>query len=206
MDERSRGGLGIGLALVKRLIGLHGGSISVHSAGVGQGTQVTMRLPAAPQNQAAAPATAAAASHAPDSAQSKRRILIVDDNEDALESLATLLRFGGHDVRTAANGFLALDAAPRFLPEIAVLDIGMPGLDGYELARRMRAQPWGQTMVLIALTGWGQESDRRRSSEAGFDSHWVKPLDIELFSSYLGRLCPPQRPQPWPLAHARHAT
>jgi len=206
MDERSRGGLGIGLALVKRLIGLHGGSISVDSAGVGRGTQVIIRLPAAPQDQNAVPTAAAAASHALDGAQSKRRILIVDDNEDALESLATLLRFGGHDVRTAANGFLALDAAPRFLPEIAVLDIGMPGLDGYELARRMRAQPWGQTMVLIALTGWGQDSDRRRSSDAGFDSHWVKPLDIELFSNYLDRLHPPQHSQPRPLAHARHAT
>jgi CheY-like chemotaxis protein len=91
-------------------------------------------------------------------------------------------------VRTAANGFVALDAAPIFQPEVAVLDIGMPGLDGYELARRIRAQSWGRTMVLVALTGWGQEADRRRSREAGFDSHWVKPLDVDNFARYIERL------------------
>jgi CheY-like chemotaxis protein len=91
-------------------------------------------------------------------------------------------------VCTAGNGFVALDRAPAFGPEVAVLDIGMPGLDGYELARRIRAQPWGRSMVLVALTGWGQEADRRRSREAGFDSHWVKPLDVDRFARYIGHL------------------
>ena len=103
-------------------------------------------------------------------------------------SLANLLGLDGHEVCTAANGFLALDKAPEFRPEVAVLDIGMPGIDGYELARRIRAQSWGGSMVLVALTGWGQEADRRRSREAGFDSHWVKPLDVDNFARYIERL------------------
>lgn len=203
MDERSRGGLGIGLALVKRLVDLHDGSVKVFSAGVGQGTEFTIRLPAAriePITSSAAQAGSSAsvppASPSEDvAANARRRILIVDDNQDALESLATLLSMAGHDIRTASDGFLALDAAPGFLPEIAVLDIGMPGLDGYELARRIRAQPWGKFMVLIALTGWGQENDRRRSSDAGFDSHWLKPLNIDLFSKYLEHLYEPAESQ-----------
>ncbi len=103
-------------------------------------------------------------------------------------SLANLLGLDGHEVCTAPNGFLALDAGPAFRPEVAVLDIGMPGLDGYELARRIRAQSWGRSLVLVALTGWGQEADRRRSREAGFDSHWVKPLDVDNFARYTERL------------------
>jgi signal transduction histidine kinase len=182
MHGRSRGGLGIGLALVKRLVEMHGGSVEIRSGGTGQGTEFLIRLPAAPGAEAAAPAEAAPPAPSTDS---KRRILIVDDNEDALMSLANLLGLDGHEVRTAANGFLALDAAPAFQPEVAVLDIGMPGLDGYELARRIRAQSWGHSMVLVALTGWGQESDRRRSREAGFDSHWVKPLDVDNFARYI---------------------
>jgi signal transduction histidine kinase len=206
MDERARGGLGIGLALVKRLIELHGGSISVYSAGAGQGTEFTIRLLAAAEQQpsdgalqpdAAGMAGAVDGGAAAGAAEglgsgnglaARRRILIVDDNHDALESLATLLNLAGHDARSAADGPTALETAPSFQPEIAVLDIGMPGMDGYELARRMRATPWGKGLVLIALTGWGQDSDRRRSSEAGFDSHWVKPLDVEQFARYLDRL------------------
>jgi signal transduction histidine kinase len=191
MDERSRGGLGIGLALVKRLVTLHGGSISAHSAGAGRGTEFVIRLPAATPERTPAPATvSASALAAPATAvpTARHRILLVDDNHDALESLASLLSLAGHEIRTAADGFLALETAPQFLPEVAVLDIGMPGIDGYELARRIRAQPWGNSMLLVALTGWGQESERRSSREAGFDSHWVKPLDIELFSRYLQRL------------------
>jgi signal transduction histidine kinase len=186
MDGRSRGGLGIGLALVKRLVEMHGGSVEIRSGGAGQGTEFLIRLPAAPPAEAtpAAPAPPVTTS----SADTRRRILIVDDNEDALMSLANLLGLDGHQVCTAGNGFLALDRAPAFRPEVAVLDIGMPGLDGFELARRIRAQPWGHSMVLVALTGWGQEADRRRSREAGFDSHWVKPLDVDRFARYIERL------------------
>jgi signal transduction histidine kinase len=186
MDGRSRGGLGIGLALVKRLVEMHGGSVEIRSGGTGQGTEFLIRLPAALPADAAPGALSAPVIAA--STDTKRRILIVDDNEDALMSLANLLGLDGHEVRTAANGFVALDAAPIFQPEVAVLDIGMPGLDGYELARRIRAQSWGRTMVLVALTGWGQEADRRRSREAGFDSHWVKPLDVDNFARYIERL------------------
>jgi CheY-like chemotaxis protein/anti-sigma regulatory factor (Ser/Thr protein kinase) len=217
MDERSRGGLGIGLALVKRLVDLHDGSVSVYSAGVGLGTEFTIRLPAAQTEQDSRPAAEPQAAEPTAPIACKRRLLLVDDNQDALASLATLLRLAGHDIHTAADGFLALEAAPRFLPEIGVLDIGMPGLDGYELARRMRKQPWGKSMVLIALTGWGQENDRRRSREAGFDSHWLKPLDMDQFMSYLERLDEPAearepgakggaRVRIWPRSPAQRAT
>jgi CheY-like chemotaxis protein len=114
--------------------------------------------------------------------------LVADDNSDALESLATLLELGGHEVFSAANGALALESAERNLPEVALLDIGMPKLDGYEVARRIRAQPWGRGITLVALTGWGQDSDRRRSGEAGFDTHLVKPLDLDKLTELLGRL------------------
>ena len=120
--------------------------------------------------------------------QVRRRILVADDNSDSLESLATLLELGGHEVFSAANGALALESAERNLPDVALLDIGMPKLDGYEVARRIRAQPWGRGMTLVALTGWGQDSDRRRSGEAGFDSHLVKPLDLDKLTELLGRL------------------
>jgi CheY-like chemotaxis protein len=120
--------------------------------------------------------------------QIRRRILVADDNSDALESLAILLELGGHEVFSAANGALALESAERNLPEVALLDIGMPKLDGYEVARRIRAQPWGRRITLVALTGWGQDSDRRRSGEAGFDSHLVKPLDLDKLMELLGRL------------------
>ncbi|HEY6452710.1 MAG TPA: response regulator [Steroidobacteraceae bacterium] len=225
LDERSRGGLGIGLALVKRLVNLHQGSVNVHSAGVGQGTEFTIRLPAAPEELTASAAAGAAVGPGPVTATAgaRRRILVVDDNQDALESLATLLSVAGHDIRTAADGFSALELAPHFQPEVAVLDIGMPGIDGYELARRIRAQPWGDGVVLIALTGWGQESDRKRSNDAGFDSHWVKPLDMDVFTRYLLRLSEPPGPDPkdaeeltrlpgreraqtWPRWRARSAT
>jgi signal transduction histidine kinase len=201
MDERSRGGLGIGLALVKRLVELHGGSVGVQSAGAGQGTEFTVRLPAMtaelPAAMPAALETGRFAAAAPNpaapserqgSVSARLRILIADDNRDALESLAVLLRLAGYETRTAADGFMALETAPSFMPDVALLDIGMPKLDGYELARRIRAQPWGRAVVLVALTGWGQESDRRRSRDAGFDAHWVKPLDVERFTEYLANL------------------
>ncbi len=217
MDGRSRGGLGIGLALVKRLVEMHGGSVGVHSAGSGHGTEFIIRLPAATPQIWTPPTASPMAGEAPAAGHSSepgaarggngtfthRRMLLVDDNQDALMSLASLLSLEGHDVRTASDAFQALQIAPHLQPEVAVLDIGMPGMDGYELARRIRAEPWGRRMVLVALTGWGQEGDRRRSRDAGFDSHWVKPLDIDLFTRYLGCFEDPAKPRPESAAIAR---
>lgn len=108
-----------------------------------------------------------------------RRILVVDDNHDSAESLARLLQLMGHEIAIAYDGLSAMDSAQAFLPEVVLLDVGLPGLDGYEVARRIRAEPWGKTMTLIAATGWGQAEDRRRSRAAGFDYHMVKPVDLD---------------------------
>ena len=128
--------------------------------------------------------------------ESRRRILVADDNGDALETLAMLLELSGHQVIAANSGHRALELAARHRPEIALLDIGMPDLDGYEVVRRLRAEAWGRSMCLIALTGWGQDSDRRLSREAGFDAHLVKPLDLKALTELLGAL-------PWPPAAAQ---
>jgi signal transduction histidine kinase len=170
------GGLGIGLALVRALIELHGGEIQAASAGVDQGSEFTVRLPLLEGVQAGADANPVALK--PGSALPVRRnILIADDNQDALESLALMLRMEGHEVHCASDGEEALHLAGLRRPEIVVLDVGMPKLDGCEVARRIRAESWGRAAVLVALTGWGQEVDRRRSREAGFDMHLVKPVD-----------------------------
>jgi CheY-like chemotaxis protein len=132
-----------------------------------------------------------------DGPEVSRRILLADDNTDALESLATVLRLRGHEVYSAPNGAMALETAVRCMPEVALLDIGMPLLDGYEVARRIRAQDWGKAVTLVALTGWGQESDRRRSQEAGFDTHLVKPLDLDKLTALLAQL-PAQASAPVP--------
>ena len=190
LDRRSdhaHSGLGIGLALVRRLLQMHDGTISAHSEGPGRGSEFVIRLPLLLETTQSAngqqPATRADAVP-----PVRRRILVADDNADALETLATVLELGGHEVFSAANGSLALECAERHLPEVALLDIGMPLLDGYEVARRIRAQAWGKRITLVALTGWGQDSDRRRSQEAGFDSHLVKPLDLEKLTQLLARL------------------
>jgi signal transduction histidine kinase len=204
-SHRSQSGLGIGLALVRKLLEMHGGTVTASSEGDGLGSEFLITLPvisservrvvsdnqANDQAAADAPASADASATAP----VRRRILVADDNSDALESLATLLELGGHEVFSAANGALALESAERNLPEVALLDIGMPKLDGYEVARRIRAQPWGRRITLVALTGWGQDSDRRRSGEAGFDTHLVKPLDLDKLTDLLGRL-PVQAAEP----------
>lgn len=202
-DGRTQGGLGIGLALVRQLVQMHGGTVSAASDGPGKGAEFVIRLPAvkeeAPREREPANMTveASGASEvasvvAPLAAASAervaRRILIADDNNDALESLATLLQLNGHEVFTATNGGTALQCAERQRPEVVLLDIGMPILDGYEVAKRIRQHPWGQRITLVALTGWGQDSDRRRSREAGFDSHLVKPLDLETLTDLLARL------------------
>src|SRR4051812_22810454 len=188
---RAQSGLGIGLALVRKLLEMHGGSVSAFSEGNGRGSEFLITLPVIPSEITAGNGRTAVeldSNGAGEAVQVRRRILVADDNSDALESLATLLELGGHEVFSAANGALALESAERNLPEVALLDIGMPKLDGYEVARRIRAQPWGRRITLVALTGWGQESDRRRSGEAGFDSHLVKPLDLDKLTALLERL------------------
>jgi signal transduction histidine kinase len=198
---RSQSGLGIGLALVRKLLEMHGGTVTASSEGDGLGSEFLIKLPVISSDKVrvsagadsysnghAASGGASSAADAGATQQVRRRILVADDNSDALESLATLLELGGHEVFSAANGALALESAERNLPEVALLDIGMPKLDGYEVARRIRAEPWGRGITLVALTGWGQDSDRRRSGEAGFDTHLVKPLDLDKLTELLGRL------------------
>jgi signal transduction histidine kinase len=170
------GGLGIGLALVRALVELHGGDIRVESDGIDHGSEFTVRLPLFEADAVVRNATQTKQQSAP-VVQVRRNILIADDNQDALESLALMLRLEGHEVHCASDGEEALALAGLRKPEIVVLDVGMPKLDGCEVARRIRAESWGRGAVLVALTGWGQDVDRRRSREAGFDMHLVKPVD-----------------------------
>jgi len=174
--DATAGGLGIGLALVRALVELHGGTIAAESAGVDCGSQFTVRLPQLIAEDVARGETKSPGRAAP-ATQVRRNILIADDNQDALESLALMLRMEGHEVYCASDGEEALALAGLRKPEIVVLDVGMPKLDGCEVARRIRAQSWGRGAVLVALTGWGQDVDRRRSRDAGFDMHLVKPVD-----------------------------
>jgi signal transduction histidine kinase len=180
--ERSQGGIGIGLALVKRLIELHDGTVAAHSDGPGRGSEFVVRLPAVNGVPAVEPAAERV------SAAPSRRVLIVDDNADSAETLALLLQIGGNETRTAHDGLAAMAAAEAFQPEVALLDIGLPVLNGWDTARRIREQPWGRKMILVALTGWGQEEDRRKSKEAGFDHHLVKPVDIDALMKMLAAL------------------
>jgi signal transduction histidine kinase len=184
--NRSESGLGIGLALVRRLVEMHGGSVRAHSEGSGQGSEFVIRLPLSFGREEASPdESGAAEAETADAANRRRRILVADDNADALESLSILLGLGGHEVYRACDGLSALEAAQRYLPEIALLDLGMPRMDGHEVARRIRAASWGQDIRLIALTGWGQESDRERSKASGFNSHLIKPVDYDLLTQLL---------------------
>jgi signal transduction histidine kinase len=169
------GGLGIGLALVRALVELHGGTIRATSKGDDQGSEFTVRLPMLAVDKGADDVSTKTKTEA--TMQVRRNILIADDNQDALESLALMLRMEGHDVVCASDGEEALLLAGQRRPEIVVLDVGMPKLDGCEVARRIRLEEWGRGAVLVALTGWGQDVDRRRSREAGFDMHLVKPVD-----------------------------
>ncbi len=173
--ERSRDGLGIGLTLVKALVEMHGGTVQARSEGLGHGSEFVVRLPTLAE--APRPEPRKAGGVAPKAA--RRRVLIVDDNEDGAESLAMLLQLGGHETHTAHDGLQAMEAAERLRPDVVLLDIGLPRLNGYEVCRRIREQPWGRDLILVAVTGWGQQEDRRLSREAGFDTHIVKPVDPE---------------------------
>ena len=184
--EKTTGGLGIGLSLVKGLVELHGGTIEARSDGEGLGSEFVVRLPAATAPVAALQQPQSQGSETLPSVHS--RILVVDDNADAADSLAHLLVVLGHEVRTAGNGEDAIAVAAKYRPDLVLMDIGMPRLNGYEAARRMRQQPWCQRAVLVALTGWGQEDDRRKSMDAGFDQHLVKPVQMDTLTQLLSGL------------------
>jgi PAS domain S-box-containing protein len=173
--EQSKGGLGIGLTLVRRLVEIHDGTIEARSNGLGEGSEFVVRLPLLiPSSHATAPGRTDLGTKS----LSSCRILVVDDNKDAADSLAMLLRVDGNDIRIAYDGPEALEVAEVFHPEVVLLDIGLPKLNGYDVARRIRQQPWGHGATIIALTGWGKVEDRRLSQEAGFNFHLVKPVDL----------------------------
>ena len=174
--ERAQGGLGIGLTLVRRLVEMHGGTVEARSDGPGQGSEFTVRLPALKLTQQTV--TLQGEDSAVATAGLKQRILVVDDNHDSAMSLGIMLKLMGNEIQTAHDGLAAVAAAEEFRPDIILLDIGLPKLNGYDACRRVRQQPWSKGMVIVALTGWGQEDDRRRSKEAGFDHHLVKPVEI----------------------------
>jgi CheY-like chemotaxis protein len=180
--DRAQGGLGIGLTLVRRLVELHGGTVQASSE-VGKGSVFTVRLPAV-HPPAVHEATRSGGQPA---ACRPRRVLIVEDNDDAREMLRVLLTHDGHEVHEAVDGPGGLQAALTLQPDIALVDVGLPGLDGYALARSLRAHPNGQRVVLVALTGYGQPEDRRRGEEAGFDAHVVKPVDPAQLALLLAR-------------------
>ena len=186
--ERSRDGLGIGLTLVRALVEMHGGAVEARSAGLGQGSEFVVRLPTVAEAPKPGPRPTKGATARP----VRRRVLIVDDNQDGAESLAVLLQLGGHETHTAHDGQQAIEDAERLRPDIVLLDIGLPRLNGYEVCRRIREQPWGKELSMVAVTGWGQQEDRRRSQEAGFDTHIVKPVEPEALMDLLASL-PPTR-------------
>jgi len=183
--ERQQSGLGIGLTLVKTLVEMHGGTVDAHSAGAGQGSEFVVRLPISDASLMFEPTPTPAPRGRASAAPAARRILIVDDNLESAASLAMLLELAGDETKTAHDGLEAVATAASFLPEVVLLDIGLPLLNGYDVARKIRQQPWGKTMVLIALTGWGQREDRRKSHEAGFNAHLVKPMDYDALRKLL---------------------
>jgi signal transduction histidine kinase len=186
--EWAPSGLGIGLALVRQLVELHGGTVSVTSAGHGLGSEFTVKLPLSARQPTAYPASAVMEMAIASEAPAPCRVLIADDNADALDSLAMLVELAGHEVRKAPNGSIALETAAEWRPELALLDIGMPALDGYEVARRIRAQSWGADVMLVAVSGWGQADDRQRAQESGFDLHFVKPIGFDTLTDVIARL------------------
>lgn len=178
-SDRAHGGLGIGLTLVQRLVALHGGSVEVQSEGLGHGSEFVVRLPVIPGRPTPAPPPAAPAT------DRSFRMLIVDDHVDSAETMAMLQGLRGHETRTAHAGPAAIEIAAEFLPEVVLLDIGLPGMDGYEVARKLRAMPELEGAFLVAMTGYGSEEDRAHSKEAGFDEHLVKPADLDVLQGWL---------------------
>jgi len=199
--DRSQGGLGIGLTLARRLVEMHGGKIEVRSAGLGKGSEFLVRLPALIEPLAESAQNPVEDFSAP-TANGSRRILIVDDNVDSAESMAVLLRLDGHEVRLAHDGLAAVEEACAFRPDVMFLDLDLPKLDGYEVARRLR--PAMRGMTLVAMTGYGQEEDRRRTREAGFHLHLVKPVDFDLLEEMLSSLAPGQSRNERECGHASH--
>jgi CheY-like chemotaxis protein len=180
--DRSEGGLGIGLTLVKRLVALHGGAVSAHSEGPGRGSEFAIYVPALPQSALAAapePGGPVAPTHR------RSRVLVVDDNRDSADTLAALLEAWGHEVRTLYDGPSAITAAAEFRPNVVLLDIGLPKMNGYEVAAHLRKSDNHRSMILVAFTGYGQDEDRRRVREAGFDHHLVKPLEPAVLEKIL---------------------
>jgi PAS domain S-box-containing protein len=180
--ERSQSGLGIGLTIVKRLVEMHGGRVSAHSEGPGKGTEFVVRLPRLAADAAGEKPAGPSAARGP-----SRRILVVDDNRDAAESMAMMLEIIGHQTCAAHDGHEALEMSETFRPDTILLDIGMPGMNGYETCRRLREKPWGRDAAIVAVTGWGQDDDRERSREAGFDHHLTKPVELESLQELLAR-------------------
>jgi CheY-like chemotaxis protein len=170
--EKSQGGLGIGLTLVRQFVEMHGGSVEARSEGPGRGSEFLVRLPIVED------ACVARRTNGEEAGKASLRILIVDDNRDGADSLAMMLKFTGNDTRTAYDGEDAVSAAALFRPDVILMDIGMPRLNGNEACRRIREQTWQRQPIIIAQTGWGQEGDRQRTQDAGFDFHLVKPVDV----------------------------
>ena len=183
--DRSQGGLGIGLTLARSIVQMHGGAVQAFSDGRNKGSEFVVRLPVVSE-PADGPNETSGAVSAP--VVSPRRILVVDDNEDATETMALLLKLSGHEVEVAADGESALEAAGKLQPEIVLLDVGLPGMHGYQVAEQLRSRPETRDSVIVALTGYGQEQDRLRAKEAGFDYHFVKPVDFSKLESLLNSL------------------
>src|SRR5690606_39135714 len=180
---RAAGGLGIGLALVRSLVQMHGGTVSAYSAGPGTGSTFTVRLPLMQSEPLSRRMGEPRGNERV--RNRKRRILVADDNADAAASLALLLEMQGHETRTAADGRQAVELASTFQPDIIFMDVGMPQLDGLEATRQIRAQPWGKSMLIVALTGWGQAEDRNQTRQVGMDLHLVKPISLEGIAAVL---------------------
>jgi CheY-like chemotaxis protein len=184
--DRQKGGLGLGLAIARNIVEMHGGELRAASDGPGRGSEFTLELPLVAARDEAVPEPAPGPT--PEAPAVGRRVLIVDDNTDAADLIADALQSLGHLTKVAYDGPSALQAAPEFRPELALLDIGLPVMDGYELGRRLSNVPGCEQVKLVALTGYGQTTDRERSREAGFDEHLVKPIDLERILNVIDRL------------------